>query len=271
MVPTVGYLRVSTPGQAEDGKYGIEAQRESVKRWADRTGHEIVAWVEEVGSGASDEEREKWQEILHGEYETVPAYQAVAVAKNDRASRDTKMYFYYLYTLEKRGVELCSAEEEFPDNGLANIYRALMMFVAEQERKNIKMRMNNGKRVKAAAGGYVGGQVALGFKVSNKKKVIDEEGAETVRRIFTLVKKKGKTMREAMEIVNAEGRRTKTGREFDIQAISKILGNAMDYRGYNQFGKAKDKKNAVWVAGEHPAILAGASWAFLDEGYNIKT
>lgn len=76
-----------------------------------------------------------------------------------------KLYFSYLFALEGKGVAMVSTIEELEDEGLANIYRALQQFVAEQERMNISVRTSAGKRQKRQNGGYVGGKIAYGYKV----------------------------------------------------------------------------------------------------------
>ena len=67
--------------------------------------------------------------------------------------------------LEKRGMKLISATEEVvnDDTGLGNVYKALMLFVAEQERNNITKRTSGGRAVKSANGGYSG--LAIGPKI----------------------------------------------------------------------------------------------------------
>src|SRR5213078_4427195 len=46
----IGYLRVSTAGQAEHG-LGLEAQREQVKRYAAEHGYNLLEVVSEAASG----------------------------------------------------------------------------------------------------------------------------------------------------------------------------------------------------------------------------
>ena len=68
---------------------------------------------------------------------TNPPIEAVITFKNDRMARDTKLYFYYLYTLERRNIKLLTINEEFDEGSeFANIYRALLQFVAERWRRH---------------------------------------------------------------------------------------------------------------------------------------
>lgn len=144
----IGYIRVSTEEQSADDKYGIEVQKQAISDYADRNGFEIVCWLTDTISGAKDN-RPELDKILYNA-DQLPAHEAVIVFKNDRVARDTKLYFYYFYTLEKRNVKLLSTEEHFSEgDDFANIYRSLLMFVAEQERKNIALRTGRGRSLKA--------------------------------------------------------------------------------------------------------------------------
>ncbi|MBQ2348676.1 MAG: recombinase family protein, partial [Clostridia bacterium] len=99
----VGYIRVSTAEQANDDRYGIDVQRKEILSYADINGYSIVDWKIDEMSGAKDD-RPALNEILYGDNITNPPYEAVIVFKNDRLARDTKLYFYYLYTLEKKNI-----------------------------------------------------------------------------------------------------------------------------------------------------------------------
>ena len=130
----IGYIRVSTERQADDDKYGIEVQKQAILLYANDNGYNIVDWKVDEISGAKDD-RPGLNEILYGDDVSNPPYEAVIVFKNDRVARDTKLYFYYLYVLEKKNIKLLSTQESFTEGSkFANIYRALLQFVAEQER-----------------------------------------------------------------------------------------------------------------------------------------
>ena len=171
----IGYIRVSTKQQADDEKYGIEIQRQAILSYADANGYGIVDWKIDQFSGAKDD-RPALNEILFADNVSNPPIEAVIVFKNDRIARDTKLYFYYLYTLEKRNIKLLATKEEFDEGSeFANIYRALLQFVAEQERKNIALRTGKGRSIKASCGGYSGGRCPYGYKVVDHRLIINED------------------------------------------------------------------------------------------------
>ena len=87
----IGYCRVST--QAQDEKFGMEAQKEEIRRYARENGYRIVQWCEDVVSGVSDD-KDALNKILYGVDVANPPFEAVIVFKSDRVSRDIKQYFY---------------------------------------------------------------------------------------------------------------------------------------------------------------------------------
>lgn len=248
----VGYIRVSTEAQVGDDKYGVDAQKEKILVYANEHGYNIVKWYCDEISGVKDD-RPEWNKIITGEEVTNPPYQAVIAFKSDRIARDTKLYFYYLYVLEKRNVELISTQENFPEGDFANIYRALMLFVAEQERKNISMRTGNGRKIKASSGGYSGGRAPYGYKVVNGVLRIDESEAEVVRIIFE--KKDSMPMLWIAEWLNNNGYRSRSGGKFYTSNIKTVIENEPTYHGMYRYGRGKDKREVPWVRGVHEPIL----------------
>ncbi len=245
----VGYIRVSTVEQAADDKFGIDVQKREILLYADTHGYSIVDWKVDEMSGAKDD-RPALNEILYGEDVTNPPYEAVIVFKNDRLARDTKLYFYYLYTLEKKNITLLSTKEEFSEGSeFANIYRALLQFVAEQERKNIALRTSKGRSIKAQCGGYSGGRCPYGYKVENGRLIINEDEKPIVEFIFEQ-HDKGTPMLTIAGMLNDMGYQTRKGTKFQNTSVRSIVNNRPLYEGMYKYGK--DMK---WVQGVHEPIL----------------
>lgn len=245
----IGYIRVSTEEQAADDKFGIDAQKQSILLYANNNGYNIVEWKIDKMSGAKDD-RPALNEILYGDTATNPPFEAVVIFKNDRLARDTKLYFYYLYTLEKKNIKLLSTEEEFQEgNDMANIYRALLQFVAEQERKNIALRTSKGRSLKAACGGYSGGRCPYGYKIENGRLIIEKNESIMVKKIFEM-QSNGLTLQDTADWLNDNGYKTRSGKKFYPSHIKAIRENKPLYQGMYKYGKSMD-----WVKGVHEPIL----------------
>ena len=250
MKNVVAYIRVSTDGQVGEDKFGMDSQKSIIMDYCSKHDMQISEWYVDEGESGVKESRPAFDRLLFGEVSNPPVT-AVIVAKSDRIARDIKLYFYYMFLLEKKSIELISATEEVvnDDTGLGNVYKSLMLFVAEQERKNINKRTSGGRAVKAAQGGYAGGSAPYGYRVDNGRLVVVPEEAEWVRYIFS-ARDAGETMWSICNKLNSEGVKTHRGKNFAPATISAILDNKKVYEGYYKYGK-----NADWVKGEQEAIM----------------
>ena len=248
----VGYIRVSTKGQDADDKYGAEVQRDAILKFCELNNFVIDRWYYDTISGTI-ESRPEWNKILYDNEVLNPPIEAVIAYKSDRIARDIKLYFYFLFLLEKRGIKLISTKEKFDDDqyGLASVYRALMLFVAEQERRNIALRTGSGRSVKANAGGYAGGQAPYGYSSTrgSGRLVVNEEEAKIVQLVFKLLDS-GWTMNDIADELNDRGYRTRNGKHFRFYQIRSLKDNRKTYEGYYKYGK-----DGHWVKGAHQPIL----------------
>lgn len=245
----IGYIRVSTEQQAKDEKYGIDVQKQAILLYANNNKYNIVEWKIDEISGIKDD-RPALNEILYGEKTTNPPFEAVIIFKNDRLARDTKLYFYYLYRLEKKNIKLLSTQEDFGDNNdIANIYRSLLQFVAEQERKNIALRTGKGRSIKAQCGGYSGGRCPYGYKIENGRYVINEEEKPIVEYVFKRMSENIPMLTIADEL-NDLGFKTRKGTKFHNTSVRSIFNNKPFYQGMYKYGKEMN-----WVKGVHEPIL----------------
>lgn len=255
MKNVIAYVRVSTDAQAMDDKFGIESQKEIIAGYCQKHDMSIMDWYIDRGESGVKENRPQLDAILYGEVKNPPV-EAVIVAKSDRMARDIKLYYYFMMLLEKRGMKLISATEEVvnDDTGLGNVYKALMLFVAEQERNNITKRTSGGRAVKSANGGYSGGRTPFGYKAENHQMVIEPEEADTVREIFRLKDDEGFTYQAVVEALNREGKVNRSRKPFIISTIQTIYENKKVYQGMYRYGK-RSNKDAEWVPGQHEPIL----------------
>ena len=244
----IGYCRVSTLGQSD--KFGIEAQKEAIEKYANANGYKIIDWVFDNVSGVV-EDRDGWNRIIVDPKVVNPPYQAVIVFKSDRVARQLELYFYFEWLLLKKGVELISVNDGFPDvsSEYKGIIKSFILFSAEQERKNITLRTSGGRTIKAKTGGYAGGRCPFGYKVVDGELVIDVHEAEIVKLIFEL-RSKGLSYYAIANELNKKELYNRSGGLWERCGIYVIIKNEQTYRGYYHYGKAKE-----WVKGKHEAIL----------------
>lgn len=251
MINVIGYTRVSTDGQTGEDKFGLDVQRKQIEEYAAAHDMTVVKWFCDEGeSGAK--ERPGFDEIIYGEVSN-PPYEAVVVAKSDRVARDINVYYYYKMMLMKKDVKLISICEDFAAFGVfAPMLEAFTLCVAEMERDNINKRTSAGRKVKAAQGGYSGGRAPMGYKVQDKKLVINPEESPAVLRAFAL-RDNHMTLSAIVDALNREGYHTRNGKPFVISTVQSILNNRKTYEGYYRYGK-----DGEWVKGQHEPILPSA-------------
>lgn len=246
MKNAIGYIRVSTEGQAGPDKYGAAAQRQAITEYAKANGYTIVDWKEDHISGVKDD-RPAFNEILFGGV-TNPPVQAVIAFKNDRIARDIKLYFYYQFVLEKKGISLLSTVEDYGEFGdFAPIMLSIMQYVASQERKNISMRTQMGRDQKKGRGGYSGGRVPFGYSVSDHQLIINPKESPAVIRLFQLADA-GLPLTRIAQTLNSEGYATRFGGQFDATKVRVIRENRRLYEGCIKY-------KGEWIEGLHNPIL----------------
>lgn len=106
LTPAIGYIRVSL---AREEMISPELQRESIQRWAKRTGHRIIDWVEDL-----DKTGRNFRRKIMGVIERVEAGEArvIAVWKYSRFGRNRVDGPANLARVEGVGGQLISATEE---------------------------------------------------------------------------------------------------------------------------------------------------------------
>ncbi len=249
MKNVIGYVRVSTDNQCKDDKFGLEVQKEQIKRYCSDNDLTIVRWFEDKGeSGAK--ERPGFDEIVYGGVNN-PPYEAVIVAKSDRVARDIEVYYYYKMLLRKKEIALVSISEDFGKFGVfSDMLESFTLCVAKMERENINKRTSAGRTVKSSKGGYSGGRTPYGYKAENHQMVVVKKEAVVVKMIFRMKDKEGMTYKAICEVLNAQGYTNRSGTKFTISTVQTIYENKKVYQGFYKYGK-----NAEWVQGMQEPIL----------------
>ena len=106
LIPAIGYIRVST---AREEMISPELQREAITKWAKRTGHHIIDWVEDLDKTGRNFKRKIMNAIERIERREA---KVIAVWKYSRFGRNRTGIEINLARIEKVGGQLISATEE---------------------------------------------------------------------------------------------------------------------------------------------------------------
>jgi site-specific DNA recombinase len=140
MQKVIGYIRVSTQGQADKG-VSLEAQRAKIEAWCNLNDGELVAVFEDAGiSGGGMAKRDGLQDALKA---TTKGMALVAYSIS-RLARNTKDMLDIAERLEKKGADLVSLSERIDTTTASGrmIFRMLAVLVEfEKEQIGERTRM----------------------------------------------------------------------------------------------------------------------------------
>ena len=179
MKTAVIYARYSCDAQTEQS---IEGQLRECQKYA--KAHDILileTYIDRAMSGTNDN-RFDFQRMLKDSEKRQWDY--VIVYKLDRFSRNKYEATIHKNTLKNNGVKVVSAMENIPDSPEGIILESLLEGMTQYYSAELAQKVKRGMRETRLKGNYQGGGLPYGYKVVDKKVIIDEEKAETVRFIF---------------------------------------------------------------------------------------
>jgi site-specific DNA recombinase len=222
---TVGYIRVSTTHQAEEG-ISLDAQKNRITAYCNLYGLHLLEIVEDAGlSGKSISGRPGIQKVL----ELVSARKIchLVVLKLDRLARNVKECCEIAEQLEKSGASLHSVTEKI-DTGNANgrLFFVILSAMGAWEREV------NGERVKAALchkklnNERISRYAPYGFVFSDDGKLIeDDQEQELIKRVREL-RDCGLSVRKITCDLNNLGYQNRMGNPLQHTLVHKILQQA---------------------------------------------
>lgn len=236
-VSVIGYIRVSTSDQAENG-LSLPLQREAITRHCKQNSQTLLKIYEDPGRSGGTIERPALRQLLADAKHR--NFQKVIVWRLDRWSRDLYQGLWLSKELLVSGVEIHSISE--PLNGsdpMSKAMRAIVQTFAELERDTIKERLWSGRRKRLDQGRFAGGSAPFGYKLRNSEMVLDPKAAETVRLIFKL-RDQGHTYSKLADALNKRGIKPRQGAKWWPSSVAYICANrAKTYAGIVTYGTAK--------------------------------
>ena len=211
----VGYVRVSTQGQAEDG-VSLEAQKAKIIAWCEANDYELVAIYKDAISGTKAD--------IEGRQAAIDNSQGMAlvVYSLSRFARSTKDTLHLAEHLEKRGTDLVSLTEKIDTTTAAGkmVFRMLAV-LNEFERDQISERTRAALAHKKANGEKYA-PVPFGYREVNKRLVEVKHEARLVARMLKL-REQGHTLTSIADWLNESGVEGKRGGRWYASTISYII------------------------------------------------
>ena len=212
------YARYSCDAQTEQS---IEGQLHVCKEYAERNGIVILdTYIDRAMTGTNDN-RPDFQRMIKDSAEK--RWNFILVYKLDRFSRNKFESVINRKKLSDNGVKVLSAMENIPDTPEGIILESLLEGMNQYFSAELSQKVKRGMRETRLKGYYQGGGLPYGYRVEDRKIVVDEEQAENVRYMFEQFAK-GVYVREIIEALTARGV-TYHGKPFAKNTIYNILKN----------------------------------------------
>jgi DNA invertase Pin-like site-specific DNA recombinase len=176
----------------------------------------------------------------------------VVVYKIDRLSRSLMDFAKLVEVFDAHEVTFVSVTQSFnTTTSMGRLTLNILLSFAQFEREVIGERIRDKVAASKARGMWMGGKVPLGYRVENRKLLVNEAEAARVRRVFELFAETGSGV-ETVRRCQAEGITAKSGRPIDKGDVYKII----NLRTY--VGEVAHRGNVY--PGEHAAIVSRALW-----------
>jgi DNA invertase Pin-like site-specific DNA recombinase len=223
----VGYVRVSTKGQAEDG-LGLAVQEKTIRAWVRANHHRLLRMFRDEGVSGSNgvEEREALPEALN----LIASGQAggLVVARLDRLARNLTVQEAILARVWAAGGQVFAADlgevaRDDPDDPMRTALRQMVGVFSQLERSMITARLRAGRRLKADRGGFAGfGSPPFGYRAVGGDLVPDEVEQEALALIRSL-HSEGRSLRGIADTLEASGYRPRRGERWHPESVRRIV------------------------------------------------
>lgn len=216
------YIRVSTEEQALHGD-SIEAQKQALIEYAEKNKYKIIDCYIDDGFTATTLKRPNLQRLLQDVRED--KIDLIIFTKIDRWSRGVRNYYKIQDTLDTHKVDWKTIFENYDTSTAAGqLHINIMLSVAENESAVTSERIKVVFKNKIKNKEVITGKVPKGYKIENKKLVIDKETVHIVEAIFSHFEIH-QSKRSTMNFIRDE-----IGVNLSYKTISNILSNSL-YKG----------------------------------------
>jgi len=265
----VGYLRVSTPGQAGERHSSLETQEARFKEYCHRHDLLAVTTFTDIVSGRRDDRKEYNRMV---DYVLEGNAEVIVVQFLDRFGRNPQEILTRFWLLKDSGISVVATDEDFSEELLLLLKAGIAG--AESTRNPERMRANMRRAVEK---GSHAGRTPFGFKrVYEGRKFhweVDPVQAPVVREMYRLAVEENLGYKAIADKVSEQGHRSNEGRAFASYSVQRILNNEA-IMGTLAYGKRPKKGNpqqeVVRVPNIFPPILSQREWDKLQERLAIR-
>lgn len=264
---TALYARVSSDRQAERD-LSIPAQLKALRQYADKHGWKVVEQFIDEAESARTADRPEFQRMMGLSKQKEPPFTVILVWKLSRFARNREDSILYKAMLRKHGVQVVSINEHIEDSPSGRMLEGMIEVVDEFYSANLSSDTIRGMNENASRGFLNGGRAPYGYRrIKVKVGEIEKAKLEAVPEHAPLVKRAfqmcidGMGVKEIIKKLNAEGYKTRAGREWTNTVLYYMLTNetytgVTIFNGYRYWdSKGGKEQKAIRVEGTHEALV----------------
>ena len=211
------YARYSSHAQNEQS---IEGQLRDCYAFAKRENINVIGeYIDRALTGRTDD-RPDFQRMIQDAKKR--EFQYIIVYKLDRFTRNRYDSAIYKHKLKQYDVKVLSAMENISDSPEGIILEAVLEASAEYYSLELSQKIKRGQRESALKGNYISGTVPIGYKVENKRLIIDEQRAPIIKQAFERYAE-SVSKKEIVAELTAKGIRAKNGKPYGNTAFQTAL------------------------------------------------
>lgn len=269
----VFYARVSTEEEKQVNALAkqIQENRDVIasKGWA-----LVDEYVDEGKSGTKIKGRDEYQRLLADMEQD--RFDIIVIKSQDRLQRNTRDWYIFADLLNRSGKRLfLYMENKFYVPSEDALITGIKAILAEEYSRDLSKKLNNSnqRRIERAKKGEpvsaMGNGQVYGYRIINKRWVINPEEAEIVHKMYKLYLELH-SVRKVRNALNEMGYRNKKGRLFTNEVVARVLRNEM-HKGWivlNRHHRDFDRKEIIvkpeeeWVIvkNDHEPIVSEEMW-----------
>jgi site-specific DNA recombinase len=214
----VGYVRVSTVGQAVEG-VSLQAQQARVEAYAQAEALPVALFADEGVSGSVDS-----RQGLAAALASLNSGDVLVVYSLSRLARSTRHTLEIAEQLERRGCDLVSLSEKIDTTSAAGrmVFRMLSV-LGEFEREQIVERTKTALAYKRSKGQRMG-RVSFGYRVEEgSKTLIKDEHEQKILVCIDDLRGRGYTYQRIADHLNREGMTKREGTKWKKQNVYLVM------------------------------------------------
>ena len=258
------YTRKSSEEGLEQSFNSLHAQREACQAYIQSQREEgwraLPTHYDDGGYSGGSMERPGLKQLL-ADIEARKV-DTVVVYKVDRLTRSLADFAKIIEKFDAHGVSFVSVTQQFnTTSSMGRLTLNVLLSFAQFEREVTGERIRDKIAASKRKGMWMGGTIPVGYDISDRKLVVNEEGAELVREVFRLYLKFGcvrtlKTHLDGRGITSmvrvGKSGRTTGGHSFSRGSLYQML------RSRTYLGEVPHK--GKWFPGQHQAIIDRELW-----------